>query len=284
MSFVPRVSIIIACYNDVFVKEAVTSALAQNYSNKELILVNDGSTDPEVLKLFGELKPLVDVYIEQENSGQSVARNNAIKKANGEYILNLDSDDFFESSFVSKAIAEMEKSQDTKIVTCKARRFSEKGDIDIFTPRGGSLDQFLFHNSALGSSMFRKKDWEDCGGYEERLPILGFEDWELYINILKEGGNAMVIPEILFHYRVRKGSTTDRIKVEKHDKFRHIIEKHKDLYLDNFDDLLQVFFRKLKKADSDYYRLQNDINYILGRKLLSPLRFFKRLITGKKII
>lgn len=276
MSLDPRVSIIIACYNDIYVKEAVESALLQSYSNKEIILINDGSSDPATLEIFKELKPLVDVYIDQENYGQSIARNNAIKKSTGEYILNWDSDDFFESSFINKAVPKMEESKEIKIVTCKARRFDQMGEIDIFTPRGGSLDQFLFHNSALGSSMFRKKDWEHCVGYEEDLPILGFEDWELYLNILKNGGKAYVIQEVLFNYRIRQGSTTRRIRHLKNDKFRYIISKHKELYIQNFDGLINSLFNKLNKKDKEYNYLLQKPEYRLGEKLIFPLRKLKR--------
>jgi glycosyltransferase involved in cell wall biosynthesis len=272
----PKVSIVIACYNDPFVEDAVKSALKQTYKNKEVILINDGSTDTSTLKILDALKPKVQVFRQQENSGQSNARNNGIKRAKGKYILNLDSDDFFEPEFVGMAVEHMEDSEDIKIVTCKARRFSKKGEIDIFTPRGGKLDQFLFHNSALGSSMFRKKDWEHCGGYEENLPILGFEDWELFLNMLKGGGIAYVIPKVLFHYRVREGSTTDRIKKEKHDKFHHIINKHKDLYIEKFDDLMLVLFHKLKAADLNNSKIQTKLEYRIGRTLIKPFRKIKR--------
>src|SRR5690606_26217039 len=139
---------------------------------------------------------------------------NGIKKARGEYILNLDSDDYFEPEFCEKAIKLFQTDDEIKIVTCKAQRFNKNGQMDVFTPSGGGLENFLFSNSALGSSMFKKSDWENCDGYEEELPILGFEDWELYLNILKSGGYAKVLQEVLFHYQVRENSTTARIKDE----------------------------------------------------------------------
>ena len=179
-------SIIIACYNDPDVVVAVKSAFNQTYLNKEIILVNDGSNE-ETDKAIESVSDLRDILIKQENQGQSIARNNGITKATGTYILNLDSDDYFENDFCWKAVEQFEKNKDIKIVTCKARRFNKAGTIDVFTPQGGNLQNFLFSNSALGSSMFRKSDWQDCGGYEENLAILGFEDWELYLNILKSG-------------------------------------------------------------------------------------------------
>ena len=195
--------------------------------------------------------------------------------ANGELILNLDSDDQFESEFCEKAVEIFKKDPGVKIVSCHARRYNESGTIDIFKTRGGDIQNFLFSNSALGSSMFRKKDWKACGGYEEKLPILGFEDWELYVNILKKGGFAHVIPEVLFNYQVRKGSTTDRIKTQKHDKFRHIILKHKELYSSNFEGLVEHFINKLKNTESEKLKIIQMADFKTGSYLLKPLRFLK---------
>lgn len=271
-----KVSIIIACYNDPFVVKAVRSAFEQSYSNKEIIVIDDGSNE-ETKSGINEVKDMIDILIEQANGGQSVARNNAIKKASGEYILNLDSDDYFEPEFCEKAIKLFQADEEIKIVTCKAQRFSKRGEIDVFTPRGGGLENFLFSNSALGSSMFKRSHWQDCGGYEEVLPILGFEDWEFYLNILKSGGYAKVLPEVLFHYQVRENSTTARIKDEKLNKFKFIILKHSGLYKENFELLVDHLINKVEKEMFQTVRRENSADFKLGRAILKPIRFFRYL-------
>jgi glycosyltransferase involved in cell wall biosynthesis len=271
-----KVSIIIACYNDPYVVEAVKSANSQTYQNKEIILVDDGSNG-EVAEIIQNLKNDVDHILVQENSGQSIARNNGIKKSTGELILNLDSDDLFEPDFCEKAVEVFTTNRNVKIVTCKARRFNINGIIDVFTPRGGSIDDFLFSNSALGSSMFRKADWKEVGGYEENLPILGFEDWELYLNILKSGGQAYVLNEVLFNYRIRKNSTTVRIKNLKQDKFKCIIQKHRELYLDHFDGLLDELFLRIHSSEKQRQKIMERPDYRLGYSILEPLRKLKSM-------
>ena len=273
----PKISIIIACYNDPDVEKAVESALLQTYENKEIIVVNDGS-NKSVSDLIRGLSDQVDLVINQENQGQSFARNNGIKQASGEYILNLDSDDFFEPSFCEKAVKLMEEDPEVKIVTCKAKRFTKKQEIDIYTPAGGDYMNFLVSNSALGSSMFRKVDWEACEGYETNLPILGFEDWELYLNILKKGGRAEVLQEVLFNYQVGKNSTTSRIKHLKQEKFRQIVFKHRDLYSQHFDLLVNDLFKRIKKEEKEKLRISNKLDSRLGSKLLAPLRSIKKML------
>lgn len=273
---IPKVSIIIACYNDPEVVVAVRSAYNQTYSNKEIIVVDDGSNQI-TQKALESVRKYIDIVIQQENQGQSIARNNGIKKATGEYILNLDSDDYFEKEFCGKALAQFEKNKEVKIVTCKARRFNKSGDIDVFTPLGGGLHNFLFSNSALGSSMFKRIDWEQVGGYEEKLPILGFEDWEYYLNILKTGGVAYVIPEVLFNYQVRENSTTVKIKDFKLDKFKHIILKHSELYKDRFEALVSNLIERIKTEEMEKIKNTKRIDFKLGKAFLRPLRFIKSL-------
>lgn len=277
MTGLSKVSIIIACYNDPDVVKAVLSAYNQTYSNKEIILIDDGSNN-KIKKIIKTLKEYISIHVEQENQGQSIARNNGIKRATGKYILNLDSDDFFEPNFCEKAVKKFEEDKEIKIVTCKANRFNKKGNIDVFIPRGGAFKDFLYSNSALGSSMFKKEDWEQCGGYEEKLPILGIEDWEFYLHILKDGGYAYVIPEVLFHYQIRKNSTTNRIRESRHDKFKEIILKHQDLYSANFESTIDHFTGRLNKLESEKSKIFKEADFKIGYILLKPFRLLKKRI------
>ncbi len=272
----PKVSIIIACFNDPDIVHAIHYANKQTYVNKEIIVINDGS-EKKVTKLIQSLSNQVDLILNQPNRGQSVARNNGIEQATGDYILNWDSDDYFTPDFLEKAIRKFETDDQVKIVTCKAQRFNKKGNLDIFTPSGGEIENFLFRNCALGSAMFRKKDWEACGGYDEKLPILGFEDWEFYIQLLKEGGYAYVIPAILFYYQIREGSTTSRIKKLKTTKFRHIVLKHQELYKNNFDGIINNLFEQIIKTENTVSKRETSVNFKIGKNLLLPFRVIKSM-------
>lgn len=270
-----KVSIIIPCYNDAqYIEQCVQSVLDQTYPNIEVIVVDDGS-NAETKAVLKKLESKITKLITQENQGQSIARNNGIRIANGDYILNLDSDDFFESTFCEKAVKKFQEDGAIKIVTSHANRFNETGNIDVFVPRGGDLSNFLFTNSALGSCMFIRNDWEHTGGYEEKLPILGFEDWEFYIQILKLGGYAYVIDETLFNYQLREGSTTSRIRHKRLDKFKLIVAKHRELYLANFDILLSEFFNSLEREEFEKIKNIQRLEFKIGTALLKPLRIIK---------
>jgi glycosyltransferase involved in cell wall biosynthesis len=87
-----KVSVIIPCYNQGhFLAEAIQSVLDQDYPSKEIIVVNDGSTD-ETRLVAARFDKFI-TYIEQPNLGAASARNAGIRRAKGEYIAFLDADD-----------------------------------------------------------------------------------------------------------------------------------------------------------------------------------------------
>src|SRR5690606_37278653 len=150
-----------------YVRFAVQSAVQQTYGLKEIIVVDDGS-DEETKRVLKELESDIDLLITQRNSGTSAARNNGIKRASGDFILVLDSDDSFEPDFSEKAIKCFHDFSNIRLVTCYARWFNKKGMSRIYKPAGGTIKDYLISNAAMGSALFLKKDWEEVGGYDEK--------------------------------------------------------------------------------------------------------------------
>jgi glycosyltransferase involved in cell wall biosynthesis len=107
MSLKPLVSVIIPTYNRAsMVGAAIQSVLDQSYPDKEIIVVDDGSSDNtrEVVKAFPEVK-----YLWQDHAGQAAARNNGRKYSNGMYVASLDSDDIWRPAFLESCINKLEK-------------------------------------------------------------------------------------------------------------------------------------------------------------------------------
>lgn len=271
----PLVSIIITCYNDApYLKAAISSAVGQSYENKEIILVDDGSEE-QTRSILHQNKHRINQLIFQDNKGLSAARNKGIRSSRGDYIVVLDGDDYFEPTFCEKAVELIHRGgKEAKIITCKARRFSENGTIDVFSPLGGDLNNFLFQNSAVGNSLFRKHDWSDVGGYDENMRQ-GYEDWEFYIRLLMQGGKALVIPEPLFNYRQKEDSMRRRANKIRYDLWEYIFFKHEHLYRENFAALLHHLLEKLKEEDREKVKNRNRMEFKLGEKILKPIRSIK---------
>jgi hypothetical protein len=273
----PLISIIIPCYNDAqYIEQAINSALNQSYSNKEIIVIDDGS-NAETKIVLKKLESKITKLISQKNQGQSTARNIGILESRGEYILTLDSDDYFEPTFCDKAIAILEGNSSIKIITCYTNRIFETKNTDVFKPDGGKLEGFLLYNCAMGSAMFKKIDWQETKGYDENMRK-GFEDWEFYIRLLKEGGSAYVIPEILFNYRSKENSTTTRANKIKYELSYYIYSKHKDLYVVNFDLFISYLLSKTRREEQEKIKNTKRIDFKIGKTILKPLRWFKSIL------
>ena len=90
----PAVTIVIPAYNSAqYIEDTLNSVKAQNFTDYEVIVVNDGSDDREELERILKSHPLPVIYILQENKGVSAARNAAIRVARGEFYAQLDADD-----------------------------------------------------------------------------------------------------------------------------------------------------------------------------------------------
>lgn len=136
-----KYSIVIPAYNsEKTVKKTISTALNQTYDNIEVIVINDGSTD-DTKKILDEIKDNRLVIINQENSGPSKARNNGIKKATGDFVLFVDSDDLLEKNIIKKVNSILLKN-DYDVVLFKTIRIEGKKKIDTFF----GYDDFLLSN------------------------------------------------------------------------------------------------------------------------------------------
>jgi glycosyltransferase involved in cell wall biosynthesis len=209
----PLVSIIIPIYNAApYLKETLDSVICSTYRPIEVIMVDDGSRDNSlaIAREYCEQHPECHV-LSQANQGVSVARNNAIKNANGIYILPVDADDKIDSTYIQKAVEVLEQHSEIRIVGCRAWMF---GDVD----KEWKLPKFSHSllarkNMIPATALYRKTDWEKCGGYCET--DIFREDWDFWLSIMELGGTFHKIDEILFYYRITKGSRRTLAKSRK---------------------------------------------------------------------
>lgn len=270
----PKVSIVIPCYNDAaYIEQAVLSALNQTYPNIEVIVVDDGS-NTETKAVLNKLEPKITQLITQDNKGQSAARNEGIKVAKGDFIFVMDSDDFIAPSLCEEAVAVFTSDISLKIVSCQATLLYSDQKTEIYIPKGGDISAFMYQNCALGTSMFKKEDWQRINGYDETMRS-GFEDWEFFIRLLKSGGTTFVIEKPLYTYRKREASTTSKANKVRYDLWNYIFTKHRDLYKADFDNFISFFINRVKQAETTQYKYKNKIEFKIGQVILKPFRFIK---------
>lgn len=244
----PKVTVIIPCYNQGhFLGEAVRSVREQTFSDIEIIVVNDGSTDSGTTRILKDFRYPNVRLIHTDNQGLAAARNNGIAEARGRYILPLDADDIIESSYIEKAVDLLDKNKELGIVYCRARLFGAVETEWMLPPY--SLDTMLQDNVIFCSAMFRRSDWEAVGGYDTGM-VYGWEDYEFWLSLIERGCSVYQIPEVLFAYRVAVDSMVrSKEKWQKVDMFKRVFQRHSELFSEN----IEVWIRTLLEAREPYY-------------------------------
>ena len=263
----PKVSIIIPCYNKApYVAEAIESALGQTYKNIEIVCVNDASTDnsTDIIKGYAERYDNIKFIDFKKNKGVIVARNTAIEKAEGEYILPLDADDIIADTYVEKAANILNSRPKTGIVYCKAEMFGKKNK--PWQLPEYQFPDILYRNCIFCTALFRKSDFIKAGGYKADMAG-GCEDWDLWLSLIENGCGAYCINEVLFKYRRPDEPTRNDIAGLNDNWKKVLFNHHLDSYLKDRGLTEKVFFdtelakkhtEKLKK----YKKLYNFFLYL----------------------
>ncbi|KEO72827.1 glycosyltransferase family 2 protein [Anditalea andensis] len=257
MSAKSLVSVVIPCYNQGhLLTETVNSVMASDYP-VEIILVNDGSTDhtEAIAKNLGLHHPHIK-YIAQSNGGPSKARNRGIELAQGKYILPLDGDDIIAPNYISSALNVLESRPEVKVVYCRAEKFGTK--IGPWNLKSFTLQNLAVDNMIFVSALYRKSDWEAIGGYAEEM-TWGYEDWEFWISMLKNGGKVVQLPFVGFFYRTSPVSRRKSVKREgKRKTIAYLNKKHKDFLFKYLDGPLRnsrTHSKKINRLLRIFYRL-----------------------------
>jgi glycosyltransferase involved in cell wall biosynthesis len=274
------ISIIVPCYNQAhFLNDTLQSVLNQTYTNWECIIVNDGSPDNTEEVALEWCKDIRFRYLYKENGGLPSARNTGIKKSKGKYILALDSDDMLHENFLTKLVPELDKDDTLAIVSCYRAFFRNEKTKTFYVhePKGKTYKSLLYENILMPSSLFRKKCWEEVGGYDE-LMTKGFEDWEFWIAITKKGWQFKIIEEVLFYYRKSQNSMlTDTLKNHLEANMEYVFKKHKEIYIKQYDTTIKYLFFLIKSHREGKMKIKNSIEYKIIKVIFKPFRMIQKL-------
>lgn len=241
-----RVSVVIPCFNSgEFLHEAVDSALAQTYSDLDVVLVDDGSDEPGTLAALAEAatNPRVRL-IRTQNHVPAAARNAWIHATDADFIMPLDADDVIEPSYVAEAVGVLRTRGDVGAVYCHA---------DFIRGKAGpwgllefSRKTILVHNAIFCTMLYRRCDWESVGGYDS-LFIDGREDNDFVLNILSLGLAPYRLDGCYFHYRRPiSGISVNHAFGKNREALivtsARLWKNHPDLYAEHAEDLFTFTF------------------------------------------
>ncbi|AKH43991.1 glycosyltransferase involved in cell wall biosynthesis [Altererythrobacter atlanticus] len=212
----PRVAVIVPAYGVAhLVGEALDSLLAQDMTDWECVVVDDGAPDDVAEAVTPYLKDSRITFLHTDNGGVSAARNRAIAITSAPYIALLDGDDLFRPAYLARTTAALDEDPAARIVTCNARIFgaldrerycvsAKQGTSDgLHGSLGDVLDRSF--NVYIGST-FRRADFDSVGGFDETMSHA--EDFDFWVRLMMLGGHALYLDEVLGEYRVRPESAS----------------------------------------------------------------------------
>lgn len=277
------VSIIVPCYKQAhFLNESLQSVLNQTYTHWECIIVNDGSPDNTdvVAKQWCD-KDKRFQYIYKNNGGLSSARNAGIKASKGTFIVPLDADDVLHQDYLITLVSELATNNKLAVVSCYSSFFigSINNIVHKQKPIGTTYHALLFENVMMATSIFRKSSWEAVGGYDEQMKT-GFEDWEFWIAITKNGLEFKFVEAFLFYYRRTKQSMLkDTLENHRLTNMEYVFKKHKDLYLKHFGNTLDYMFFLANLYRNSETKLKASSEYKIGNLFLKPFKLLNKFKT-----
>lgn len=264
MTPTPKVSVLIPTYNYAhFLDETIQSVLNQTFTDFELIVVDNCSTDKSievVTKYLGD--PRVKLFQNEKNLGLLGNWNKCLEYASGTYIKYLCADDKFEPELLEKFVQVMDENPTVSLVTSDKKIFDQM-DKTITLPFRGLQDgkQMILHTlkryawiGEPSSVMFRRKDLH-VGHFNSNYKFL--IDWEMWIRLLSIG-DCYIIPEPLVNIRYHQGQHT---KEYDNKKFVIYFEEYfmvKDVIkFDKYGEALKV----------------NPIDKLLKKKAINVVRY-----------
>lgn len=298
-------SIILPIYNvEKYLRECIDSVLSQSFTDYEIILVDDGSTDSSgaICDEYAQKHPFINV-VHKSNSGLSEARNVGLEAALGEYIIFIDSDDYISDNDFLLDISK--KIPENDLVLYKFSKFYDESGKTL--PCSFTMpDISNAENLSEKIKMLVKNDAFYCAAWTKciRKTILTenkiyfesgllSEDQEWYFHILSVIKNVDAVDKSYIMYRQRQGSISHSFRIKNLDDCIYILKKWSEYYLSKKDtdisdgclnalgklycNLLTGYVALKDKAKKSRYDELKDLKFLLNYNLNPRTKMFSRI-------
>lgn len=211
----PLISIITPTFNTPAgrLEDAINSVLAQAYENWELVMVDDGSTDSELLTVLPALAaqdPRITLKKLGKHEGISAASNHGIAASHGEWIAFLDHDDLIEPDALFQIVNFLQTHPDADLIYSDEDKLGHDGfEAPLFKP-DWSPDLLLSHNYIGHLTTIRRDVVEKIGGFRSRFDSA--QDYDLFFRVIEQTSRIHHIPRILYHWRRTESSSSISVR------------------------------------------------------------------------
>ena len=269
------ISILIPCYNaQKWLRQAIESGLNQTYPHKEVIVVDDGSTDNslDIIRSFGDRI----IYETGINRGGNMARNRLLELSSGEWLQYLDADDYLLPNKVAKQIQYLEENPDTDIIYSPSIFQYHTGEkvtqeiLPIPQPHDPWILLARWYLPQTGSPLWRKQAIIDVGGWKINQPCC--QEHELYLRLLIAQKNFQYYKEAASVYRQWSEQTVcKKSKLDTRRRRLEIVDKTEQ-YLMTTKQLTQLRQNAINQARFECARIIWLTNKEWAKNIISQIR------------
>jgi GT2 family glycosyltransferase/uncharacterized coiled-coil protein SlyX len=228
----PQVSVLVSVHNyERFVLEALTSALASDEVDVELVVVDDASTDTSVatIKAFMEGRPDAAITLVEQriNTGVQRARNHAFDHVRAPYVFVLDADNLVYPRGLAKLVRALEADPRAGYAYGLLERFSGDRSIDLMNTHSWDAARLAEEHYIDAMALIRTDAWRSVGGYvTEQALELGWEDYDLWLSFAMAGMHGTYVREIVGRYRIHGVSSLTTTTLDTELLRRRLQERH----------------------------------------------------------
>jgi glycosyltransferase involved in cell wall biosynthesis len=280
----PKISIVIPSYNHAqFIHECINSVLLQTFQDFEIIITDDGSSDRSIDIINQFRDPRIILYRNKENTGACTTLNNCIKKASGELIAVLNSDDAWEPNKLEKQVSYLDIHHNIAAVFTKVTFVNELSEqisannyryFFVFDQDNRSNYEWLNYFFSKGnclchpSILIRKYCYDEIGLHDERMASV--PDLDMWVRLCMKH-EIHVLDEKLVRFRIRNNelnASGNKISnhIRTHFEYKHILDHY--LEISDVNTFVKIFpnttnYGQVDKRFIPYFlaKLAIDINY-----------------------
>lgn len=288
----PAVSVIIPAYNaELYIAETLNSVLAQSFTDLEVIVVDDGSTDrtARIVGAIASRDGRVSLVV-QQNAGVATARNTGIQAARGQWLAFLDADDIWYPQKLAQQLHCFQQSDSTVgLVYCWSALIRETGDLAggyiAFSFQGNVAPALTYLNFIGNASapLIRRSAIEAVGGFNCTYKVLqaqGCEDWDFYLKIAERYSFA-VVPEFLVGYR-QQPAAMSRNAYSMHKSYKIMMEGWQANHPELPPRLLRwsqsLFYQHLAFLQAQSYQIWPGFSYVKQAVQHDPMMLLNKMI------
>ncbi|UYZ21608.1 glycosyltransferase [Mesobacillus jeotgali] len=259
-----KVSIILPTYNRAsHLKEALESLISQTYKNKEIIVVNDGSTDDTEL-ILSEYQHLI-TYISKKNGGKSSAINLGMESATGKYIWIFDDDDIALPKKLEVQIRKFQENKSVGLIHTSTIYFQKENDSLAYSgvwsarniePQYALKEQIKGNRFFTPSVIVRRECYETVGKWDENL--IRAQDYDMWMRICRHF-NTMALPLPTLHYRVHSGTRGTAIESIQINNLQEATMKYHRLAVKKTHDIPieEIYTKDIRISDNTVYLVES---------------------------